>query len=259
MRMVSLRDIQSITTNLRLIAIGAHPDDCEVKFGATAARLAAAGAAVKFLSTTNGDAGHHELRGRDLAARRHRESQEAARRLGIGEYEILDNHDGELVPSLEVRRQIIAAIRRWQADVVLAPRPNDYHPDHRYTGMLVQDTAYMVTVPAIVPEIAALRSNPVFLYFEDDFERPAPFRADLTVPLGEFRDAKIAGLDAHESQFYEWLPWLDGCLSEVPPDAAARREWLAKARAEFLTDERFELCEYGRQVTAAELRAIFGM
>ena len=238
-----------------MIAIGAHPDDCEVKFGATAARLAAAGAAVKFVSTTTGDAGHHLLRGRELAERRRCESREAARRLGIAGYEILDNHDGELAPSLEARRQIIASIRRWNADVVLAPRPNDYHPDHRYTGALVQDAAYMVIVPAIVPDVPPLKSNPVFLYFEDHFQRPAPFRADVVVPTGEFREAKLASLDAHVSQFYEWLPWLDGV--DVPEGARERRQWLAETRKEHLDAESFELCEYGRQVTVAELHGMF--
>jgi LmbE family N-acetylglucosaminyl deacetylase len=242
-----------------MIAIGAHPDDCEVKFGATAARLAAAGVAIKFVSTTNGDAGHHVLRGRELAARRYQEAQEAARRLGIAEYEILDNHDGELLPSLDARRQIISAIRRWQADVVLAPRPNDYHPDHRYTGALVQDAAYMVIVPAIVPDVPPLKANPVFVYFEDGFQKPASFRADVTVPAGEFRDAKLASLDAHVSQFYEWLPWLDGRLDEVPRDEPGRLRWLAETWAERLTSESFELCEYGRQPSGEELPGIFGV
>src|SRR3974377_1572729 len=146
---------------LRIIAIGAHPDDCDIKFAGTAAKFAKAGHLVKFLSVTNGDAGHQTLRGAELARRRRAETQESARRLGIAEYEVLNNHDGELVPSLEVRKQIIRAIRQWKADMVGAPRPNDYHPDHRYTGVLVQDAAYVVVVPNIVPDVPALRRNPI--------------------------------------------------------------------------------------------------
>jgi len=242
---------------VRFIAIGAHPDDCEVKFGGSAAKLSRAGHAVKFLSTTNGDAGHHELRGPQLAARRHAEAQEAARRLGVAEYEILDNHDGELLPLLDGRRQVVRAIREWKADVVIGPRPNDYHPDHRYTGILVQDAAYMVTVPLIVPETPALRNNPIFLYFEDRFQKPAPFRPDLTIPIDGFRDAKLSALDAHVSQFYEWLPWLDGRLDSVPSDTADRKVWLECALAGLLHAESFELCEYGRQVSPEELRELF--
>src|SRR5207237_8160228 len=136
-----------------------------------AALFAAAGHAVKFVSVTNGDVGHHLIHGAALAQRRAAEAKESARRLGI-EYEVLNNHDGELLPTLEVRRQIIRQIRQWNADVVIAPRPNDYHPDHRYTGVLVQDAAYMVVVPNVVPDVPPVRKNPVFLYQQDHFQRP---------------------------------------------------------------------------------------
>ncbi|MBA3973572.1 MAG: GlcNAc-PI de-N-acetylase [Candidatus Solibacter sp.] len=263
---------------LRIIAIGAHPDDCEIKFGGTAAKLAKAGHAVKFLSVTNGDAGHQTLAGAALAKRRYLETQEAARRLGIAEYQVLDNHDGELMPTLEVRRQIIRAIRQWNADIVIGPRINDYHPDHRYTGMLVQDAAYMVVVPNIVSDTPALRKNPIFLYFQDTFQKPAPFRPDVAVPVDDVWDIKINGLDAHVSQFYEWLPYVDNRLEQIPADPAARKKLLATMRIQPVSDavrktlveqlgseaaakvkfvESFELCEYGRRPSIEELRAMF--
>src|SRR5512142_2317493 len=166
---------------LRVIAFGAHPDDCDIRFGGTAAKFAALGHRVKFVAVTNGDAGHQSEGGGALARRRRAEAQEAGRRLGIAEYEVLDNHDGELEPTLAVRQQVIRRIRRWNVDVVIAPRPNDYHPDHRYTGVLVQDSAYMVVVPNIVPDVPPLRRNPVFLYQQDNFQRPNPFRPDIAV------------------------------------------------------------------------------
>ena len=144
---------------LRIIAFGAHPDDCDIRAGGTAAKWAALGHKVRFVSVTNGDAGHHEQGGGQLAMRRRAEAQEAGRRIGV-EYVVLDNHDGELVPDLKVREQIIRQIREWKADLVLAPRPNDYHPDHRYTGVLLQDAAFMVTVPNVTPDTPALRKNP---------------------------------------------------------------------------------------------------
>jgi LmbE family N-acetylglucosaminyl deacetylase len=265
------------TPKLRIIAIGAHPDDCDIQFGGTAAKLAHAGHRVKFLALTNGDAGHQTIAGAPLAKRRFLEAQESARRLGIEEYQILDNHDGELMPTLEVRRQVIRAIREWKADIVLAPRPNDYHPDHRYTGVLVQDAAYMVVVPNVVSDTAPLENNPIFLYYEDSFEKPAPFRPDVVVSIDSVWDQKVHALDAHVSQFYEWLPWVDHILDSVPTDAKARPAWLAKAwqhelpasarktlleelgnaAAKVTHAESFELCEYGRRPTIAELRAMF--
>lgn len=268
---------QAQSPKLRILAIGAHPDDCDIQFGGTAAKLARAGHRVKFLALTNGDAGHQTIAGAPLARRRFLEAQESARRLGIEQYQILDNHDGELMPTLEVRRQVIRAIREWKADIVLAPRPNDYHPDHRYTGVLVQDAAYMVVVPNVVSDTAPLENNPIFLYYADGFQKPAPFRPDVVVPIDDVWDQKISALDAHISQFYEWLPWVDHQLDSVPKEASARKAWLAqqrdrsvnaealKALQEEVGDgaatvkhvESFELCEYGRRPTLSELRAMF--
>jgi len=156
---------------IRVIMIGAHPDDCDQDGGGTAILFAKMGYAVKFVSVTNGDAGHQTERGDALAKRRFAEAQEAGKRFGVT-YDVLDNHDGQLLPTLEVRLQIIKKIREWNADIVIAPRPNDYHPDHRYTGVLVQDAAYMVAVPDVAPETPALKKNPVFLYYQDFFSTP---------------------------------------------------------------------------------------
>ena len=263
-------------SRLRVIAFGAHPDDCDGRAGGLAAKYAAAGHLVKFVSVTNGDAGHHEQGGGALAKRRRAEALEAGRRIGI-EYEVLDNHDGELLPTLEVRRQIIRKIREWQADIVLAPRPNDYHPDHRNTGILVQDAAYTVTVPNLVTDAPALRKNPVFLYFADRFTRPQPFRPDVVVAIDDVIDKKIDMLDAHVSQMYEWLPWHEGKLAEVPQDPGARKKWLFTQRASKVPAEwkqalekwygakaagiqyaeAFEITEYGRRPDDAEIRKLF--
>jgi LmbE family N-acetylglucosaminyl deacetylase len=262
---------------IRAIAFGAHPDDCEIRAGGTAALWTRMGHAVKFVSVTNGDAGHHELRGAELAERRRGEAMEAGRRLGGVEYEVLDFHDGELMPTLEVRREILRLIREWRADVVLGPRPNDYHPDHRNTGIAVQDAAYLAVVPSLVPQAAALRRNPVFLYYEDRFQRPNPFRPDIAVAIDDVIDCKIAALDAHVSQFYEWLPWVEGKTDEVPTSTGERREWLRRTRTAPVTAEieavvgrwygrcvaryaeAFEICEYGAQPDETRLRELFPM
>src|ERR1700748_2871364 len=206
---------QSDTGKIRIIMFGAHPDDCDEKSGGTAALYAQMGYAVKFVSVTNGDAGHQTLKGEELAKRRYAETQEVAKRLGITYY-VLDNHDGLLMPTLEVRLQIIKKIREWKADIVMAPRPNDYHPDHRYTGVLVQDAAYLVAVPNILPGTPALKKNPLFLYFQDRFQRPNPFRPDIAIDIDAMFDKKIDALDAHESQVYEWLPWIGHYSEQVP-------------------------------------------
>jgi LmbE family N-acetylglucosaminyl deacetylase len=263
---------------LNIIAFGAHPDDCDGRAGGVAAKWAALGHKVRFVAVTNGDAGHQSEGGGALAKRRRAEAAEAGRRIGI-EYVTLDNHDGELLPTLPVRQQIIREIRKWNADLVLGPRPNDYHPDHRYTGVLLQDAAYMVTVPNICPDTPALRKNPVFMYFQDGFQKPNPFSPDVAVSIDDVIHKKIDMLDAHVSQVYEWLPWHDGRLEQVPKDPAARKEWLTKQRAggqlspalrtalakwygeeaakQIKFAEAFELCEYGSRPGTAEIRRLF--
>src|SRR5271154_7440999 len=196
--MAGVSALSAQSGKIRVIAFGAHPDDCDIRAAGTAALFAKMGHAVKFVSVTNGDAGHQSSTGVALAKRRLGEAKESARRLGI-EYEVLNNHDGELLPSLEVRRQIIRLIRQWKADIVLAPRPNDYHPDHRYTGVLVEDAAYLVVVPNICPDTPPLHNNPVFLYYEDRFQKPSPFRPDVAIDIDSVFDKKIDALDAHVS------------------------------------------------------------
>lgn len=277
--MVSILYVSGQTAPIRVIMIGAHPDDCDQDGGGTAILLSQLGYAVKFVAVTNGDAGHQSEGGGILAKRRMAEAQEAGKRFGVT-YDVLDNHDGELVPSLNVRLQVIRKIREWNADVVIAPRPNDYHPDHRYTGVLVQDAAYMVAVPNVAADTPPLKKNPVFLYFQDFFQRPNAFRPDIAIDISSVFDKKIHAMDAHVSQMYEWLPWIGGYLSQVPAGAADREKWLATNRAIRLTPEvkkslekwygtekaasikhaeAFEVCEYGTQPSDDDLRRLFPM
>ena len=264
---------------IRIIMIGAHPDDCDQDGGGTAILFAKMGYAVKFVSVTNGDAGHQTMKGAALAKRRFAEAQEAGKRFGVT-YDILGNHDGQLLPTLDVRLQIIKKIRQWNADVVIAPRPNDYHPDHRYTGVLVQDAAYMVAVPNVAPETPALKKNPVFLYFQDGFKRPNPFRPDVAIDISNVFAQKIHAIDAHVSQMYEWLPWIGHYLDQVPQSKTDRESWLAQTEARVITPEvrsslekwygkgkaahvknaeAFEVCEYGTQPNDADLQKLFPM
>jgi LmbE family N-acetylglucosaminyl deacetylase len=270
---------QSDSDKIRIIMIGAHPDDCDQDGGGTAALFASMGYAVKFVAVTNGDAGHQTEKGAALAKRRFAEAQEAGKRFGVS-YDVLNNHDGQLLPNLEARLQIIKKIREWNADIVIAPRPNDYHPDHRYTGVLVQDAAYMVAVPNVAPETPPLKKNPVFFYFQDFFQRPNLFRPDVAIDITKVYPQKVHAMDAHISQMYEWLPWIGHYLDKVPSGKSEREKWLAETRAVKITPEvrkslekwygpekaaqvqhaeAFEICEYGAQPNDEELRRLFPM
>jgi len=262
---------------VNVVVIGAHPDDCDNDAGGTAILFAKAGHNVLFVSVTNGDAGHHEKGGGALAKIRRAEAEEAGKRFGV-KYVVMDNHDGELMPTLDIRLNIIRAIRQWNADVVIGPRPNDYHPDHRNTAILLQDAAYMVIVPNVAPDTPPLKRNPVFLYSEDGFQKPYPFEPDIAVDISSVFDQKIYAMAAHESQFFEWLPWTSGKLDQVPKTEAERLKWLAEWRKPLINEkvkesltkwygpgkanqvkyaEAFEICEYGRRPSDKEIKGLF--
>jgi N-acetylglucosamine malate deacetylase 1 len=270
---------------LRIIYFGAHPDDPEYKAGGTAAKWAKLGHHVKLVSVTNGDIGHWKMAGGPLALRRKAEAAAADKVLGVTS-EVLDIHDGELLPTLEHRRTITRIIREWRADIVISHRPWDYHPDHRYTGVLVQDAAYMVTVPFFCPDTPPLTKNPLFLYSSDRFKSPYPFRGDIVVSIDDVFDQKLDAIHELTSQAYEG--GADGNaerFAAVPPaeDTAARKAWLRKRWGVRQADEAekfrprlkletrygpdkgtavkfaeaFEICEYGRQPTEDEIHTLF--
>jgi LmbE family N-acetylglucosaminyl deacetylase len=266
---------------VRIICFGAHPDDCEFSAGGTAAMWAARGHHVKFVSCTNGDIGHWGMAGGPLAQRRAAEVKRCAEIFGI-ETEVLDIHDGELMPTLENRKTIVRLIRQWRADIVMCHRPNDYHPDHRNVGLLVQDAGYMATVPFFCPDIPYLKRNPVFLYYEDGFRKPNPFSPDITVGIDEVIGKKLDAALALASQTLEG--GCDGSENSYPSDPEKRKareqqvrrsfdgsfsqtanqfrkqlaEWYGQEQAgKVRYAEAFEICEYGRQPNKKEIREMF--
>ena len=208
-----------------LLVVGAHPDDCVMKAGGIAAKYVDDGRDVTFLSMTDGSAGHHEMDREELAERRKRETEAVAETLGV-DYEVFDVPDGELEATLANRKRLIRFVRGVDPDLVLGPRPNDYHPDHRYCGHLLRDAAYMLIVPNVCPDVEPMEENPVFGYVPDGFQKPAPFEPDVVVDVDDVWERKLDALHCHESQVYEWLPYTFDVLDEVPDGDEERREWL---------------------------------
>ena len=266
--------------SLSILVIGAHFDDCEIRFGGTAAKYRERGHEVTNVCMTNGEAGHHEQGGATLGRRRRAEADAAAAVIGA-EYVAFDNPEGELEPSIDNRNDVIELVREVEPDLVFTHRPNDYHPDHRYTSRLVQDAAYMVTVPNICPQTPHLTYNPVICYLPDDFRKPSPLDPDVVVDIDDTMGTKLDMLHQYESQMYEWLPYNVGLLDEVPNTEEERREWLPKRyepRNEKLADrfreeliaaygeergsavtfaEAFEHCEYGGDLTEKNREVLF--
>lgn len=263
----------------RILALGAHPDDCDILAGGTAILWSRAGCTVQFVSVTNGESGHHEQAGPEIVARRAAEARAAGEVAGI-DYLVMDNPDGQLLPGLEERWKLMRVIREFRPDLILTHRPNDYHPDHRYTSQLVQDCAYLVGVPHVCPDVPPLPTNPVIAYFQDTFQKPAPFHADVSIDIDAVFDEKVRMLDCHESQFYEWLPWIGAhglTQTDDPAERLRMMEDFARARgiptsqareslekwygpdhaASVQFTESFEACEYGSPLDEAAIRRLF--
>ena len=265
---------------LRILAFGAHPDDCDILLGGMAIMWAQQGHQVTFVSATNGDTGHHLMGGGPLARRRYAEAQRSAEIAGI-HYQVLDIHNGQLMPTLENRWRFVEIIREADPDLVVSHRPNDYHPDHRCTGQLVHDAAYTVTIPNVAALTPHLMTNPIFACFSDRFQRPYPFQADVIVDIDGVMPTKLEMLHCHTSQFYEWLPYNQGRLEQVPEGDDARKAWVNElwgGRSRGLADayrdaligrygrdrgqavlnaEAIEISEYGAQPTPEELATLF--
>lgn len=270
------------TTPPRLLIIGAHPDDAEYHAGGTAAKYRAAGYPVRMISVTNGDAGHYRMWGHELAAIREAEARASAAVIDA-ECVVWNNPDGRLQPTLDVRERIIREIRTFKPDLVLTHRPNDYHPDHRAVGQAVQDASYLVTVPPIVPDVEALKRDPVVAYLPDLFTKPTPLEPDVVIDVTEQMDTIVRMLACHGSQVFDWLPYNEGRHDESPIEAddATRlrwlREWFAekiKPRAERFREaivrqfgdrgkeiefvEVFEISEYAGEMDEQARQWLFG-
>ncbi|GIW95684.1 MAG: hypothetical protein KatS3mg110_3725 [Pirellulaceae bacterium] len=267
-----------MTKPARVLVLGAHPDDAEFHAGGLLLRHGSRGATIRIVSVTNGAAGHHRMHPLELAVRRRHEAQ-AAGRLLKADYQTWDYPDGELEPSLELRRRLIREIRHFQPDLVLTHRPYDYHPDHRAVGQAVQDACYMVTVPLVAPDSPHLESDPVVAFMCDLFTRPVPLRPDVIRDVTAELPQIVRLLACHESQVFEFLPY-NQKLEQPPCDPDQRLEWLREWYLRFMKQrmeafreavleglgdsgksiqciEVYEICQYARKPTPEEIAWLF--
>jgi LmbE family N-acetylglucosaminyl deacetylase len=208
----------------KLVVIGAHPDDCELIGGGMAILFRRSGWDVTFLTMTNGDAGHHQMTREALRQRRKAEAETSARLLGV-DCVIMDNHDGQLEPTLAVREELIRVLRRIGPDMVITHPPVDYHPDHRYTSQIVGDTSFLLEVPMICPDVPAMTKSTAYLYCYGD---PVPEKATIfPVAIDAMWEQVMAATMSHESQMFEWLPYVCKWSGEIPGDSAGRLAYVS--------------------------------
>lgn len=190
--------------------IVAHPDDAEFTVAGTAAAWTREGCMVSYVVCTDGSAGSHEpgMTKERLAEIRRAEQQAACARLGVAEVVFLGHDDGQLVPTLELRRELVREIRRLKPEVVITNDPtmlfsgNGYinHPDHRAAGQAALDAvAPACEMPLLWPEVGAPhRVEEVYVRGND--------QANTWVDITDVIDDKIAALKEHKSQMGDWDP-----------------------------------------------------
>ena len=247
--------------HLRVMVIGAHPDDPE-NCGGLAIKFKQAGHTVKFVSVTNGQSGHQEYPGFKIVQMRSREMENSRKILGIDEYVMLDANDGYLTDDLCYRDQVMRVIREFKPDIIITHRTNDYHPDHRNTGLLVQDCSYLLRVPNYLPTVPVMDKLPLIFYMADTFQQPTPFRVDVAIDIDDVMDQRIRAYYQHTSQVFDWLPWVDGIAPESIPTDPEQRWELLKAeytqrpdhQADFAREKLIERYgeAHGRQVRYVE-------
>lgn len=187
-------------STLRVLAVGAHPDDLELNCAGTLARYAAQGHKVFIAPFTSGNMGDTAIPPKELATIRRRESEAAA---AVIEATLLwPGVDDELVfPDPAQRSLMIDLLREADPDVVFTHSPNDYHPDHRYVSQLVFDSYFQKGLPHVPgPVRPACRFGQTQVYYIDNLGGigflPAEY-VDITPAM----EAKKRMLASHESQF----------------------------------------------------------
>jgi len=186
---------------MRVLAIGAHPDDLEILSGGTLARFAARGDAVTMLVMTDGSAGHAEIGAAELAVIREREARAAAAVIGA-EFVWLGLPDEFVFNDEPTRRRLLDAIRAARPDLILTHDPDDYHPDHRATSRAVFDASFIMGLPNVVTPSPPHPGVAPLYYF--DTLAGVGFQPAEYVAIRETFPTKQQMLAAHVSQV-AWL------------------------------------------------------
>jgi LmbE family N-acetylglucosaminyl deacetylase len=199
----------------RAMIIAAHPDDIEFVVAGTAAKWARAGTVIEYVLVTSGDAGSHvpSITREEVARVREEEQRAAAKVAGVDDVVFLGYHDGEVEPTLALRRDLVRGIRRFKPDTVICYDPTRLlvgdryinHPDHRAVGQAALDAiAPAAEMPLVFPELREEGLEPHRVKQVLVASGPEP---DTWIDITETIDVKIEALRQHTSQFPDdWDP-----------------------------------------------------
>jgi len=192
------------------MVIEAHPDDAEWTVAGTVAKWAKVGCRVTYVICTDGNAGSldPDITREQLAEIRRAEQRAACATLGVSEVVFLGHDDGQLEPTLDLRRELVRAIRQYKPEVVITGDPTrlfvngDYinHPDHRAAAQAALDAAAPASeMPLLWPEVGALHGvSQLYVHGND--------QPNEWVDVTETIEQKIEALKQHASQLGDWDP-----------------------------------------------------
>lgn len=186
---------------MRILAVGAHPDDLEILCGGTLAKYRARGDEVVMCHVANGDKGHFVIMPEELTRIRASEAEQAAAVIGA-ECVALNFLDVEIFDTLQARKRVIDMVRVARPDVVITHHPDDYHTDHQAATQLLLEATFSATVPHVESEHSFLPKLPV-VYFMDTLAG-LHFQPTEYVDITGFIAQKKEMLSKHVSQ----LGWL---------------------------------------------------
>jgi len=176
-----------------ILFFGAHPDDVELACGGTAAKLVKDGHRVGIIDLTRGEMG---TRGTPLT--RKREAASAAKVLGATFRQQLDFQDGNLQTGREQELEIIAILRERRPRLVVAPYPDDRHPDHTRTGRIVTEASFYAGLRSLKTDLPEHRPQTV-LYYLQNYMFPPSFVVDVT----RHWKTRMRAVAAYKSQFHD--------------------------------------------------------
>ncbi|HYK03727.1 MAG TPA: bacillithiol biosynthesis deacetylase BshB1 [Thermoanaerobaculia bacterium] len=176
-----------------ILFFGAHPDDVELSCGATVAKLVKDGLRTGIVDLTRGEMGT-----RGTPQTRKREAANAAKALGATFRQQLDFQDGNLQTGREQELELIGLLRRWRPSLVVAPYPDDRHPDHTRTGRIVTEASFYAGLKTLETGLPAHRPQTV-LYYLQNYMFPPSFVVDVS----KHWKTKMRSVAAYKSQFYD--------------------------------------------------------
>ncbi len=192
----------------RVLLVMAHPDDPEFSCGGTLAKWAREGQEIRYLLLTCGDKGSDspDVTPEMLCADRQAEQRAAAAVIGVKAVVFLNHHDGELVNTPDVRRDIVREIRRFKPDVIVTGDPTTYfrmnsyinHADHRAAGAATLEAVFPAAGNRMYfPELLSEGLNP---HSPKEVWMTGSNESNLWVDVTDTLGIKIAALKEHKSQ-----------------------------------------------------------